>query len=92
MKKTPKDLATPPAMIALNAIAAASALTGIVSGMISKANANEASYDTKLQKSSHDLSAPEMTTYTTVYTQSYPPPGQGFQYGNDDTKTSSDAF
>jgi len=92
MKKTPKDLAATPAMLAFNTIVAASALTGIVSNMVSVAKATEPSYDAKFQKSTHGLSAPEMTTYTTVYTQSYPPPGQGYQYGNDDTRTTTDAF
>lgn len=92
MKRTPKDLAGVPAVMTVNAIVAASALAGILSNMIGKAVASEPSYDTKLQKSSHNLSAPEMTTYTTVYTQSFPPPGAGTGYGNDDTKTTTDAY
>lgn len=92
MKKTPKDLASTPAFIALNSFVAASALTGIVSNMVTVANAAESNYDTKLQKSVNPASSPEMTTYTTVATQSWPPAGQSGGYGNDDSKTTTDAF
>lgn len=92
MKKTPKDLASPPAFVALNAMVAASALTGMLSQTVGSAKAKEPTYDTKIQKSVHDASPAEMATYTTTYTQSYPPLGTPGGWGNDDTKTTSDQF
>lgn len=90
MKKTPKDLATAPAFVAINTIVAASAITGIVSSMTSVAKASESSYDTKLQGSVNPASSPEMATYNTVCTQSYI--GFNGQYGNDDSRTTTDQW
>lgn len=87
MKKTPKDLASAPAFVALNTIVAASAITGIASNMVTVAKASESSYDTKLQKSTSSFSSPEMTTYTTVGTTCFRVDGS-----YDDSKTTTDAF
>jgi hypothetical protein len=88
MKKTPKDLASTPAFVGLNSFIAASALTGIVSNMVTVVKAAESNYDTKIQKSVNPASSPEMTTYTTVGTNSYGNHG----YGQDDSKTTTDTF
>lgn len=87
MKKTPKDLATSPAFAALNATVAVTALAGIASKSIPSANATEASYDLKLQKSTSSISTPEMTTYNTVATDC------GFgRPDRDDSKTTTDTW
>lgn len=88
--KTPKDLASAPALVALNTIVAASALTGIVSNTVSVAKASESNYDTKLQKSVNPASSPEMTTYNTVATNSFNPNGSGLS--QDDSRTTTDQF
>jgi hypothetical protein len=87
MKKTPKNLASTPAFVALNSFIAASALTGIVSNMVTVAKAAESNYDTKIQKSVNPASSPEMATYTTVATSCFTQPN-----GNDDSKTTTDAY
>jgi hypothetical protein len=92
-KKTPANFATTSALSALNAIVAVTALTGIASSMASKAQAsdsNQAGYNMESQKSL-DTNGLEMTTYTTVSTQSFVP-GGGMGTSNDDSKTTTDQF
>lgn len=89
MKKTPKDLASPPILASLNAIVAVTALTGIASKAVPAAKASEMNYDVKLQKSFGQNNV-DMTTYTTVATQSYQFGRPG--YNNDDSKTTTDQF
>jgi hypothetical protein len=91
MKKTPLDLASSPVLAALNTIVAASALAGVAAKSVPSVNADDLSYDTKLQKSVGGSDV-DMTTYTTTHTQSFPPPGQRGGYQNDDSKTTTDQF
>ena len=92
-KKTPANFATTSALSAVNAIVAVTALTGIASSMASKAQASDntqATYNTETQKSL-GTNGLELTTYTTVSTQSFVP-GGGIGPSNDDSKTSTDQY
>jgi len=89
MKKTPKDLATSPILASLNAIVAATALTGIASKSTPTVNASESSYDVMQQKSTGFVNT-DMTSYNTVATQSYI--GFNGQYGVDDSRTTTDPY
>lgn len=88
MKKTPADFASTPAVRALNAIVAVSALTGIIGAMTPKAQAadeTQPAYNPASQKSV-GVNGLDMITYTTTQTGSFN------QFSQEDSKTTSDQF
>ena len=86
-KKTPADFASTPALKAVNALVAITALAGMATNMAPAAHAaddSKATYNPATQKSI-GVDGLEMITYTTVAT--------GSVFGSpEDTKTTSDQF
>ncbi len=88
MKKTPLDLASSPVLAALNTIVAASALAGVAAKSVPTVNADDVTYDTKLQKNVGKTNDVDMRTYTTTGTTCF-----GTPYGQyDDSKTTTDQY
>lgn len=90
MKKTPKDLVSTPAQIAVNALVAVSAVTAIIGGLTTKVVAAEngaPSYSAALQKT---INTPTNSfgrnTYNTTQT------GSLNQFSQDDSHTEQDNF